>query len=208
MVKFPHLKYLGLAWLFVSLIIAAFAVSGVKMERLSCDVLQYLRQPIYLGQLSNLGILIWCTAASICLFTSGVLTVKKADVESNNFLRWLGILSLLLLIDDLLMVHEVIFPRYFNLSDKYFYTVYLAYVTLFLFKYWHFIFQRTDYIYLILAFILLGSSVALDMDLLPGGIDVEDSFKIFGILTYAHYAVITSVRLLKVRFGTATQPES
>ena len=197
------LMWLGLAWLILIIIVAVFAISGVSMMHLSCDVLQHLGQPVYLGLLSNVGILAWCVAGCICLFSACLIKTNAKNDATGGFLVWLGILSLLLMADDLLMIHEVLLPKYLHLSDISLYGIYFVYVSIFFLKYWKFILQRTDYGFMALAFFLLGSSVAIDIDVFPGGIDVEDSFKLLGIITYAQYCIMSSADLIRKAIRTS-----
>ena len=194
----PHFKYLCGAYVGVSLLVAISAISGIEMKKLSMDALQQLKQPFYLGQLSNLGILSWCAAAVVCLFASIIISIQNKSVEDRKFLRWFGTLSIILLLDDMLMLHESVFPNYFNISEIYIELFYFVYVVIFLYKFWYIIVEKTYYGYLFLAFFFLGTSVAIDINIFPGGIDVEDSFKIFGILTYTYYAILSSISLLEI----------
>ena len=181
-----------MAWLFVLLVIVTFDIAGVRPTKLSRDALQQLRQPFYLGMISNFGVLAWCSAAALPLFASFHLTTR----EAVSFLRWIGTLTLLLMFDDLLMLHEQVLPTYLHLPEETLYAVYFAYMCLFLSKFWRFILTHTHYKILVLAFALFGVSIAIELNILPGGIDVEDWFKIMGIVTYAYYCIATASGLL------------
>jgi len=61
------------------------------------------------GVLSNLGIILWCAAASVCLFSAITLHQKKSDVGAG-FLYYSAFLSAYLLFDDFFQIHEEIFP--------------------------------------------------------------------------------------------------
>ena len=189
-------KWLCLTWLLILLVVVAFSASGVRMTKLSRDALQQLGQAFYLGMLSSLGVLIWCSAACVALFCSFHLPARDAPSRGVSFLRWIGTLTLVLMFDDLLMLHEQVFPAYLHLSENFFYVFYLVYTCLFLLKFWRFILTQTSYRVLILAFAFFGISVAMDLNLVPGGIDIEDGFKILGITTYAYYCITSSSDLL------------
>lgn len=159
--------------------------------------LQRLHQPFYLGLLSNLGALLWCTAAAITLFSSCSVARAQVDATAIGFLRGVGILTLLLLIDDLLMVHETILPQYLHLPDKSLYVVYGGYMCWLVLRFRHFIFARTEYPLFIIAGGCFAVSIAMDIDLIPGKIATEDLFKIFGIISYCYYCVLTSAGVIR-----------
>lgn len=196
MMTSQHLKRLAFIWLFFILIIGGFAISGINMTTLSRDPSQLTHQPFYIGLLSNLGVLMWCAAAAVSLFSSVLIRVKKGSAVEAKFLQYIGILTTILLFDDLLMVHDIIFPKYLHLSELFVYFGYFIYMSCFLLKFYRFILEQTEYKLFILAFIFFGASIAMDTHLLPGGIDVEDGFKILGITSYSYYCIIVSARLL------------
>ena len=101
-----HTKYLGLMGLCLLLLIGIFDVFGVQMTKLSRDPLQRLHLPVYLGLLSYLGVLAWCAATSVMLFSTFLIRHSHPDSLSARFLVWMGILAAMLLLDDLFMVHD------------------------------------------------------------------------------------------------------
>ena len=190
-------KWLYLSWVLIFSVILIFAASGVRMTKLSMDPLAQLGQPFYLGMISNLGILLWMATASVTLFSSFHLKPGVAHPQGVSFLRWVAILSFMLMSDDLLMLHEQVFPDYLRVSEKLVYAFYLGYMSLFFLKFWRLILSQANHKLLILAFFFLGMSLAIDMDMFPGGIDIEDSFKILGLTTYAYYFITLSSAWLK-----------
>jgi hypothetical protein len=199
--KLGRFKWLYLSWVVIFSVILIFAASGVRMTKLSQDPLAQLGQPFYLGMISNLGILLWMATASVTLFSSFHLKSGVAHPQGASFLRWVAILSLMLMCDDLLMLHEQVFPEYLNVSEKLVYALYLVYTALFFLKFWRLILSQANYKLLILAFFFFGMSVIIDMDMFPGGIDIEDSFKILGLTTYTYYFVTLSSDWLKESLG-------
>jgi hypothetical protein len=190
-------KRLYLSWVIIFSVILVFAASGVKMAKLSMDPLAQLGQPFYLGMISNLGILLWMATASVTLFVSFHLKSGVANPQRANFLRWSGILSLVLMSDDLLMLHEQVFPQYLHIPGRLFYVAYMIYTIVFIMKFWRLILSQDNYKFLILAYFFFGMSIAIDIDMFPGGIDIEDSFKILGLTTYAYYFISLSSDWLK-----------
>ena len=59
---------------------AAFALAGIKMTRLSVDPAELAGYPIYYGLLSNLGMVVWGAGAFSSLFAS--FHVKDPSLET------------------------------------------------------------------------------------------------------------------------------
>ncbi|MDO9582164.1 MAG: hypothetical protein Q7J24_03470 [Desulfomicrobium sp.] len=194
-------KWLYLSWVLIFSVILIFAASGIRMTKLSMDPLTQLGQPFYLGMISNLGILLWMATASVTLFSSFHLKPGVAHPQGTSFLRWVAILSLMLMCDDLLMLHEQVFPEYLHVPEIMVYVIYLVYTSLFFLKFWRLILSQANYKFLILAFFFFGMSIIIDLDMFPGGIDIEDSFKILGLTTYAYYFITLSSNWLKENHG-------
>lgn len=199
--NFRRFKLLYLSWLVIFSVILIFAASGVKMTKLSQDPLAQIGQPFYLGMISNFGILLWAATASLALFTSFHLKSNVTHSQRAGFLQWAGILSLLLMSDDLLMLHEQVFPDYLHLSENLVYAGYMVYMSIFFIKFWRLIFFQVNYKLLASAFFFFGLSMAIDIDILPGGIDIEDSFKILGITTYSYFFITLSSEWMKERLN-------
>ena len=69
------------------------------------------------GVVSNVGILLWCATAAICLFSSSLLRQQGARPEAG-FLLWAGLVTTGLLVDDFFMFHEYLAPVHFHLNEK------------------------------------------------------------------------------------------
>lgn len=148
--------------------------------------------PFYLGGLSYLGILLWCATLALCFFT--YILVRKTGHDSSELLFFLlaGLISTLLLADDLFRFHEIVFPVYLHLHE---YTLYASYVLIIAF----FLIRartkilNTDYLLLFFALGCLGVSLCSDMitDVLfsgiPGATLFEDGSKFVGIVSWFLY---------------------
>jgi hypothetical protein len=187
-----HLITILCVWLFLGLIVAAFALAGIKMTKICRDPSQLADFPFYYGLLSNLGILVWAAGSFIPFFSCFLVNEAKA----KSLLRWAGILTLVLLLDDFLLIHDAFFPEVLHLPDKLFYVFYLLAFPLFFYRHFGFILKQTEFRILALGLFLMGVSVLIDANLLPGGIDVEDSFKLYGMVAYSYYWIVTSHRLI------------
>jgi hypothetical protein len=185
---YRHLIAIFCGWSFFAAIVGAFNVVGIRMSRLSRDPAELADVPIYYGLLSNFGMLVWAAGAFISLFSS--FHVEGAKLRS--LLRWAGILTLILLSDDFFLIHDEVFPKVLGLPEELVYAFYLATFPVFFVYHLNVILSKTEFGILSLGLFLMGMSVLIDMDLLPGGTDVEDSFKIFGIVAYSYYWILTS----------------
>ena len=162
------------------------------MSKISRDPAELADFPLYYGLLSNLGILVLAAGAFISFFAS--FHVEGPKIRS--LLRWAGILTLILLLDDFLLIHDEVFPQVLHLPEAVVYLLYLVTFPLFFFRHLNAILEQTEYRILVLGIFLMGVSVLIDINFLPGGTDVEDSFKLFGIVAYSYYWVFTSHRLI------------
>jgi hypothetical protein len=180
--------YGGLA---VALVIA-YLQAQVPIDDLMRDPLATVNLPPYIGLFSNLGILLWCAATTLCLFTSLVLWRANQQRSLSNFLLYSGLLSLLLTLDDLYLLHEFVFPKVLNVPEKAVLLIYgIAFCT-YLIKFRRTIFSTRYWGFLGLAMVLFFASLSLDT-LLPQVISgptevlIEDGFKVFGIVSWLGY---------------------
>jgi hypothetical protein len=173
-------------------IVAAFAISGIRMDKISRDPAELADLPIYYGLLSNLGMLVWGAGAFISFFASFHVEGPKI----SSLLRWAGILTLMLLLDDFLLIHDEVFPNVLLLPEWLVYLFYFVTFPLFFLSHLNVILKQTEYPILALGIFLMGVSVLIDMYVLPGVIDVEDSCKLAGIVTYSYYWIFTSHQLI------------
>ena len=192
-----------LAYIFIpGIIFLAIAVflaktNGVFFETISRDPIQILNGKPYMGILSNIGILFWSATAAILFYSSLISKLKNKPGQETNFLFFSGLLSVLMLVDDLFMMHDVVFHD----EESFFYLFYGLSVILIFIRYYKLMLD-TDYVLLILSFILLGLSAATDeVRALGFHIEhpyiVEDSFKFLGIIAWFSYYTRTAYRFVK-----------
>lgn len=160
-------------------------ILNIPIEHFSADLAAVYGAHPFEGMLSNIGVLLWCTTAAVCIFS---FIVSNSRRRGAYFLLWSGIITAVLLIDDLFQLHEAILPWYFNIPEGAVYGVYILLISGYLAWFWREII-KTDYNYLVIACMLLGFSVVCDMILPQEGIAylIEDGFKIFGIVTWFFY---------------------
>ena len=162
----------------------------------------------FIGIISQIGILFWCITASFCLFCSAAISHKK-DIYLNliSFLRHFGYLTSFLLLDDLLMLHESIFPELLKIPEEVTYSCY-AFVGIWgLIKFRKTIMQ-TEWIILLLSFSWFFCSIFIDLlaEVLSFSNNwqhlqylLEDGFKLLGIVSWFYYFLrvcLNSVKML------------
>ncbi|WP_052055520.1 hypothetical protein [Myxosarcina sp. GI1] len=169
-------------------------ITDIPTDRLTRDIAAIAEVPSFYGMISNIGILLWCASASICLFVFAVLQKLKIKTIAfkNNFLSFLlfsGLITLMLMFDDLFLLHEDIFPS-LNISEMVVYSSYVTVVLLYLLKFRKIIFSTTWGI-LCLGFLFFAASLTIDFFSISGSriTLLEDGFKLLGIASWFSYFV-------------------
>jgi hypothetical protein len=185
--------------------LAAMAVAGVlfqvDMDVMTRDVTATANVHPLTGILSNLGILLWCAAASICAFAAVTLRNVKPG-EPFRFLLCSALLSAYLLLDDFFLFHDELAPRYLGVDEKLVYAALGIAVCAYLIAFRRVI-LRTHFAVLVLAVGFLGIAVVMDALLEPwlrrlGHWEYffEDGAKWLGIAAWCSYYVRTSHQLV------------
>ena len=134
--------------------------------------------------ISNIGILLWGAAASICFFTTFSGGINR---ESSKLLLLGGIFSSLLCIDDLFLLHDrYIGPDFLNLT-------YLA-ISIFLLVRFRRILKKIGLFNLIISILFLGLSVFFDgviQQIFNQSYEltqlIEEGFKFIGIACWLNF---------------------
>lgn len=174
--------------------------------------------PLHTGALSSVGVLLWCTTGAVCLFASLVLHKTVRETEKKNFLMYAGLLTSVLMLDDLFLLHEAFAPAYLGVNESIVLTVYGLLVTILLARYRKVVY-KSAYTLLALSLGLLASSIVLDLliqylSLLPGAelrglrFLLEDGFKLLGIAAWFGYFGWTSYAALTRRHSARTLPSA
>lgn len=168
-------------------------VSPIPIRHLTRDPLVLAEKPFYFGFLSNVGVLLWCTAAIICLFSSLLLFVAQGKRESVLFFAVFGSISLWLMLDDLLMIHEVLDEELHLIPDKVTYGFYGLAIVVSLVRFRKRLLRVQPWV-LGVSLLFFGISIGFDV-LMPNGWTVlqddayllEDGFKLLAIFVWAVY---------------------
>jgi hypothetical protein len=192
--------------------IAAFsAIQQVPVSDITRDPTAIANVHPLTGFLSNLGILLWCATASICLFASAVVS-GNGERRTRSFLFFAFVLSAYLLLDDLFLIHESLAHRYLGVGEKT--VILLSGLSLLAFL---FVFRTeilsTNYMMLLIALVMFASSVIVDYFSVRAlsGFErwvhlFEDGFKWMGIASWCGYFSRTSFDLVVRRLQGSEQP--
>jgi len=187
----------GLAVLMLIAIVLVSAVFQLTIDNFTRDISTIAQINPFSGILSNLGIFLWCIAASTCFFAAILLRdIKQAKYCS--FLFSSALLSAYLMLDDAFLLHEDFVPKYFGINEKVVFVILGIAVLLYL-KSFMSVIVKTKYGTLLLAFAFLSLSVVIDGILEPWLVRlghweylIEDGAKWLGIVSWCIYYVNTS----------------
>lgn len=108
--------YLAAALLFGTAVLVAIAAAdllgGYPILPLFNDPATHSGTHPLVGALSNLGVLLWWTSASIWLFTAALLRGREDRRFACQFALVSGMLTAYLGLDDLYLLHDELLPDY------------------------------------------------------------------------------------------------
>jgi hypothetical protein len=185
--------------LVLSLVLMLNQQFNVRVSNLTTDPNALNGSRFYIGLVSVLGVMSWSATVGICWLGTAVLRHRPATHEQTRFLRLSGLITLLLALDDAFMLHEVVFPNYFGIPENVVYLGYAFLLIAYLRLAW-FQILASDYLLFMAAFLLLGTSVALDV-VLPYSnrmAFLEDVLKFSGIIFWLAYFYHATRSLLAV----------
>ncbi len=193
------------AWIFLAAVVVASRQLEVPLNDFTRDPASIAGMHPFAGVASSLGVLLWTATAAICLFSSAVLRYRLGERRSALFLLCSGLVTGLLLFDDLFLTHEILAPVYLGASEN---SVMIAYV---LIVYgWTMTFKReilrTEYLLLIVALAFFVASVVVDAwqhrvysVIGHWHIIVEDGLKLLGIVGWLGYFARCSLEMIGAR---------
>ena len=201
MIKFPNKLFYFSILPSTILYLAILCISNfydIKLSLVVRDLAQTCGYPIGVGMISNIGILFWGAAASICFFTTFLESINR---ESSKLLLLGAIFSSVLCIDDLFLLHDrYIGPDFLNLT-------YLA-ISIFLLVRFRRILKIIRLFNLLISILFLGLSVFFDgviQQIFNQNYEFtqlfEEGFKFIGIACWLNFWCKTSSNALK--FGNS-----
>ena len=177
----------------------------IPMSLFTRDALESLNAPFYTGLVSHVGWFFWCSTAAICLFSFAVMKNAKNSRFISSFFLLSGIITIILVLDDVFLLHEIVIPEYFYISQKKVYAGYAMIIALYLIRHRKTI-LKTEFSLMALAFGFFGLSIIIDVffeNVLPQRHLFEDGFKLLGIMSWFIYFARTCHRLMSQALAAA-----
>jgi len=179
-------------WLYIPAIFLIVIITLVSYH-FKINISFFTRDPMaitgnnpFLGLISNIGIILWSFSVAICFFSYTLLKIMKKRHNSLEFIMFGGTISFLLLSDDLLMLHEKVFPKIFRINEKILFLFYGGLILFYLLKFREKILEN-DILLILSALFFFGFSIVIDAlpdSLLPWHYLFEDGLKFFGIVSW------------------------
>jgi hypothetical protein len=207
-IKRPLLVAAGVSAAGVGLVLATAKLAALPVDDLVRDTFAVAGVPIYIGLLSNMGIMAWAAAATLWLFGWGLLRQLAPAHYLRRFMLASGLLTLTLLVDDAFMLHELVLPEVLGIPERVVLLGYVAAGLLYIVAGWEG-FLKTNFLPGLVAGLLLGASLGIDFVANFGPIEslVEDSLKFAGIIFWLVYTQTVVAQVVAEQRVTG-QPES
>ena len=201
MIKFPsklfYISILPSTILYLAILYIS-NLHNIKLSLVLRDLAQTCGYPIGVGMISNIGILLWGAATSICLFTTFSQNINS---DSSKLLLLGGLFSGLLCIDDFFLLHDrYIGPDFLNLT-------YLA-ISIFLLVRFRRLLKKIGLFNLVISILFLGLSIFFDgviQQIFNQSYEltqlIEEGFKFIGITCWLNFWCKASSNALK--FGNS-----
>jgi hypothetical protein len=177
--------YLPILSLLLVVAVAAF-FPHIALSNLTRDMAATANVHPLTGVVSNVGALLWCANAVICLFSGSLLRQLGLHAEAR-LLSYAGLMTVVLLVDDLFMIHEYIAPVHFHVNEKVVLASYACATGAYLLIHRRLI-LAANYQLLAAAMLLFTGSMIVDIADGSGWWNlVEDGFKVLGIVSWLGY---------------------
>lgn len=156
---------------------------------------------VYYGLISNIGVLLWCVTASICLFSAILIYSIEGRLKTAYPLIAAGLFTTWLMLDDLLLLHEGVF-RPNGVPEIVTYMIYAVLAVTYLFTSWRTIIQHRASL-LVVSLCLLAISIVFDSILHTETnfhVLAEDGSKLMGIAAWAAFHIdLSSATIIDLR---------
>ncbi|HUF83638.1 MAG TPA: hypothetical protein VMQ81_03495 [Acidimicrobiia bacterium] len=196
--------------------LAFLGLSGVQALS-STDIFQdppvTTGEPFYLGLGSNVGILLWAATVVICLFTWFALGPGHVRAQSGRGLLAVAGLTVVLLADDLLILHERVFRYELRISEPQVMGIYAVIGVGCMLVAYRLIRQSPDRVLFVSVVVLFAVAVALDVideseTTITGAGALEDAAEFLGVVGWLAFWSRTCARLLastRIPIGSAVR---
>ena len=137
-------------------------VFEITFPDLTANPISHLAVPFYQGILQRIGIILWGGTVLITLFTYYNLEPSENLLEIRKFLLSSGIFFGYFLIDELLLIHNFIFPIVLNIHQLLVLILYAVTTLIFLLRFRNILNDKYSGVFLI-AILFLGLSMIIDI---------------------------------------------
>ena len=186
----------------IILLLALGGIAGLTDIHLAdffIDPSQAIGYDAYIGLVNNIGIVLWALVIGVCIFASLILQRTGENGDIRKFLLYSGLFTIILLLDDLFLLHE------HGTFSEFLVPIIIIAIFIFLLIRFRYVILQTECVFLAIAIAFFGISVifdfiqALDTKVFPGGIHtlIEDGAKFLGIISWLVYytrAGLTALR--------------
>jgi hypothetical protein len=207
--------YLPIVFLFVIVGLLSNVFDEFSLSIFLLDVVTVAGLPFYAGFVPQLEGIMWAASLTICIFTFVALKRYQSDPgRSGRFLLHAGLVTLLMLFDNVFVFHGDSAPKYLHINKIVVLSIYAIVIVYFIASNWAEILS-SEYLLGLLALGLLGTSIFLDSLPLraihaPSALQqvrffLEDGSKFAGIATWLTYLARLALRNIgNIRESTAT----
>ncbi|MCU0380075.1 MAG: hypothetical protein MUE58_02700 [Chitinophagaceae bacterium] len=205
-----NLALLAVPTALIAFVVVVSSVRGIPVKNFFSDTNAIGDLPFYTGIVSNMGIILWFSSAVIAWF-SARLAGNEVHRSQYLYLNYFGLLSLVLFLDDMLMIHEQVPGILPFVSEKKIYAAYLALVLYGMYRY-RAVILKTPYSIAMMSLLFLLFSLVVDIfqERLEGEIGryrivLEDGFKFLGIVHWFGYCLASCHRMLSEKLTSGQQ---
>ncbi|MEM7261209.1 MAG: hypothetical protein AAF488_04405 [Planctomycetota bacterium] len=157
--------------------------------------------PAYLGAVSQIGVVLWSIAFAASVLAAMVMAKRKrerlgggSDAQFFGHAAWV---TLICVLDDALMLHDDVLPRYLGVTEVWVHLVIAAGFLSYLWR-WRQRIARTEFLPLFVAVLGFSMSVGIDVIIAPssGAFALVDGAKFIGIVSWCTYQLRVAWRAL------------
>lgn len=191
------LAAVGLGLLPLLAVVLASVVADIRLSDATRDAIDVTGASIYVGALSNLGVVLWVVTAACCLFAAAILRSSNSSSTDIRFLAATGLVTAIAAVDDLFLLHERVLTQFLGVPDATYVVLWLGIGIAYLVVAGGSL-RRHASPAMIAAISLFAVSVSIDIfaPFTDQWTFIEDSAKYLGIVLWMLFAVPLSFRIV------------
>jgi hypothetical protein len=169
----------------------------IRLGELSQDAVSVAELPPWVGAVSMLSVLLWGAGAAIALFAAAL--VSRGRRSARGFFLYVGLLTMLLAVDDALLLHEAVIPGVLDVREELTLVLYAAALLAAVVWFPARFSDPSSRAMLLMAALFFAAAMFLDVyELrLPHRTWIEDSCKLLGIVGWVGFLVLSAARELR-----------